>query len=166
MVVIQPPNDISLVRACYRYEYPTIFLGGSIEMGAASDWQMEVCDKCTQYPAIFANPRRKNWDCSWEQTIGNPNFKEQVEWEINGLDICDCVFFYFDPNTKAPITLMEYGLHIKTNKPMIVVCPDGFWRKGNIEVTMNMFRPHEKILNSLNDGVNSLHRYINHFRCA
>ena len=34
---------------------------------------------------------------------------------------------------RAPITLLELGLFARSGK-LIVCCPDGYWRKGNIEV--------------------------------
>jgi hypothetical protein len=40
---------------------------------------------------------------------------------------------YFDPNTKSPISLLELGLFAKSGK-MIVCCPNGFWRKGNVDI--------------------------------
>lgn len=40
---------------------------------------------------------------------------------------------YFDPSTKSPISLLELGLYARAGK-MIVCCPDGFWRKGNVDI--------------------------------
>jgi hypothetical protein len=40
---------------------------------------------------------------------------------------------YFAPATKAPITLLELGLAAGSGK-LVVCCPEGFWRKGNVEV--------------------------------
>ncbi len=37
---------------------------------------------------------------------------------------------------------MEIGLYINrlnSNKHMIICCPDGFWRRGNIEVLVDRF---------------------------
>jgi hypothetical protein len=39
----------------------------------------------------------------------------------------------FDPNTKSPISLLELGLHASSEK-MVVICPEGFWRKGNVDI--------------------------------
>lgn len=49
------------------------------------------------------------------------------------------VCFYFDPNSKSPITLLELGLVLGSGKETIVCCPKGFWRKGNIDVTCGRF---------------------------
>jgi hypothetical protein len=45
---------------------------------------------------------------------------------------------YFDPSTKSPISLLELGLFARSGK-IKVICPDGFWRKGNVEVVCNYY---------------------------
>ena len=79
------------------------------------------------------NPRRDEWDASWEQSIDNPLFRGQVEWELEGLERASVVAMYFAPATQAPITLMELGLLARSGR-LVVCCPHGFWRRGNIEV--------------------------------
>ena len=81
---------------------------------------------------------RESWDSSWTQSIDNIQFREQVEWELNGLDRADIIVVYFDPSTKSPITLLEVGLHAQSGK-MLLCCPDGFWRKGNIEIVCDRY---------------------------
>lgn len=117
-----------------------IFLAGSIEMGKAEEWQQEVINTLSESHlndnrTITLNPRRKDWDNSWEQTIKNTNFREQVEWELLGIEDANLIIFYFDPNTQSPITLMELGTIVNSNnKKAIVCCPDGYWKKGNVEI--------------------------------
>lgn len=53
---------------------PWVFLAGSIEMGEAEDWQAQVVKELSDYTIL--NPRRGDWDSSWEQSINNPHFKE------------------------------------------------------------------------------------------
>lgn len=74
---------------------------------------------------------------SWEESITNPLFREQVEWELNALEEADMIVVYFDPKGKAPITLMELGLH-KDDK-IIVCCPDGYHKKGNVDVVCHKY---------------------------
>jgi hypothetical protein len=112
---------------------PRIFLAGSIEMGKADNWQTRLVNDLHELDIVCLNPRRDRWDPSWDQTISNPDFYEQVDWEHNGIKNAHIVLFYFDPNTKSPITLMELGLVAALEKRAIVCCPDGFWRKGNVE---------------------------------
>ena len=116
-----------------------IFLAGSIEMGAASDWQTELVNSLTDWAGVLLSPRRDNWDPSWEQSSKNPKFVEQVTWELDGLENSDAVIFYFDPNTKSPVTLLELGMMIGLKKKIIVCCPPGFWRRGNVEITCTRY---------------------------
>lgn len=113
---------------------PSVFLAGSIEMGKAEDWQTKVQDLMKDENVSIYNPRRDDWDSSWEQTIDNVQFRTQVEWELSALERASVIIVYFDPNTKSPITLMELGLHAKSQK-LMVCCPEGFFRKGNVDIT-------------------------------
>lgn len=135
MKVIKPPHSITT-----RYPgHPTIFLAGSIEMGSAEDWQTQLeglfADKA---PVTLLNPRRTEWDSSWTQDIENPQFYQQVSWELNALEKSDLIFMYFAPGTKSPISLLELGLFAHTGK-MIVCCPEGFWRKGNVDIVCDRY---------------------------
>ena len=109
-------------------------------MGVAENWQTRVARDMADYDVVLLNPRRDDWDSSWRQSIDDPQFNQQVTWELDGIDDSDIVIFYFDPNTKSPITLMELG--IVANKQwgsVLVCCPDGFWRKGNVEMVCDRY---------------------------
>jgi hypothetical protein len=129
-MIVRKPNDKSIDTEASI----TVFLAGSIEMGAAEDWQAKVSNHFEETTdLVFYNPRRDNWDSSWKQEQKSPQFNYQVNWEMNHLDKCDIIFMHFDPSTKSPISLLELGAYGPSGK-MIVCCPDGFWRKGNVEV--------------------------------
>lgn len=118
-----------------------VFLAGSIEMGKAENWQKELVEGLSGHenePYIILNPRRDDWDSSWEQKITNDNFREQVRWELTALDEADIIVMYFDPNTMSPISLLELGLYATSGK-MIVYCPEGFWRKGNVDIVCHKY---------------------------
>ncbi len=132
-IEIQAPNDIPNVKTNTK-----IFLGGSIEMGKAIDWQKDLIERLRDEPITFLNPRRNDWDSSWTQEITNPQFKEQVDWELNGLENADIIVMVFDPNTMSPISLLELGLHASSEK-MVVICPEGFWRKGNVDIVCEKY---------------------------
>jgi nucleoside 2-deoxyribosyltransferase len=118
----------------------SIFLAGSIEMGTAEKWQDKIVQQLSDIEnLVIFNPRRDDWDSSWVQSIDNPQFKEQVQWEQGNIEGADLVVFVFDPNTKSPITLMELGLAVGMDKYVIIYCPDGFWRKGNVDVLCENF---------------------------
>ena len=136
-----------------------IFLAGSIEMGAAEDWQMKIEKFLEKENVTIYNPRRDDWDSSWTQEESNPQFNYQVNWEISKLIDSDVIFMYFSPQTKSPISLLELGMFSREQK-MIVCCPDGFWRKGNVEVVCTrfgipIFNDFDKAIGSLLSKVNS-----------
>lgn len=126
--VLKPPAPLVLADA-----EPSVFLAGSIEMGRATLWQAEVEVALADLQVTIFNPRRDAWDVSWEQSITNPQFREQVEWELEAQERASIIAAYFDPATKAPITLLELGLFARSGKVM-ACCPPGFWRRGNVQI--------------------------------
>jgi hypothetical protein len=150
-MINKPPNIIKLDK-----DKTTIFLAGSIEMGTAEKWQDIVTSKLsTNYNII--NPRRDDWDSSWTQDYDNPQFYQQVSWELNGLELADEILFYFDPNTRSPITLLELGLFARSGK-CSVICPKGFWRKGNVDIVCNRYnvRIYDNLYIYISDKIDSI----------
>ena len=134
-----------------------VFLAGSIEMGKADDWQAAVFSKLEHHAITFYNPRRDSWDASWSQKQSSPEFNFQVNWELNHIESSEIVFMYFDPRTMSPISLLELGLLASSGK-MIVCCPDGFWRKGNVEVVCA--RHNIPLFNDLDSAIGALETRI------
>ncbi len=128
MEIRKPPAPLAVPA-----EARVVFLAGSIEMGAAADWQAELTAALADRDVVVLNPRRDQWDASWRQSIDEPQFRGQVEWELDGLDRADLIAMWLAPGTRSPITLLELGLHARSGK-LVVGCPDGFSRKGNVEV--------------------------------
>lgn len=111
----------------------TIFFAGSIG-GIKHDWRKELLDELDEikcHPFICLNPHRPTWDDSWKQSADDPQFSAHVHWEQNNLERCDLAIFYFYPGTLAPVTMMEFGQY---HHKALVCCPDGFYRKGNIDI--------------------------------
>ena len=140
---IQAPHKYS---SCPK---PWIFLAGSIEMGKAENWQWKVTQSLER--ATVLNPRRDDWDSSWVQSIENEQFTEQVEWELQAQEDADIILMHFDPTTKSPITLLELGLF---KGKTIVHCPDGFWKKGNVDIVCRRYKiPQVSSIDELIDSV-------------
>jgi len=134
MNMIKSPNEYTT-----RNKF-SIFLAGSIEMGMAVDWQQSIADALYDIDGVqLLNPRRDDWDSSWAQTIENPQFAEQVRWELTALEKSDLIIYYFAPGTQSPISLLELGLYANHTKNIWVCCPEGFWRKGNIEIVCQRY---------------------------
>ena len=152
---IKPPERFSEALSKCKI---SVFLAGSIEMGAAIDWQAQLIESFKDEDSLlFLNPRRDDWDSSWEQSIENENFREQVEWELEAQEKVDIIIMYFAPNTKSPITLLELGLFAKSQK-MICCCPEGFWRKGNVDVVCDRYGV--EVVDSLDKMINVLREKI------
>lgn len=147
MKIYTPPEPIFRTKS-----YNKIFLAGSIEMGKAEMWQDRVIDmivkkeKEMEMNSVYyneyeiLNPRRKDWDSSWVQEFKNPQFFQQVTWELKALDEASAIIFYFSPETQSPITLMELGYIAGRSlgkSRVVVCCPNGFWRKGNVDIMCN-----------------------------
>ena len=142
-----------------------IFLAGSIEMGKAEDWQSKLIkriqDANLEQDIIVYSPRRDNWDSSWKQSEDNPQFFDQVTWELTNLVNADIAFFWFDPNTLSPISMLEFGMMSTSERSHVVVyCPKEFWRKGNIDVTAKFFRNRNNVFDHSEEAINRLMELI------
>lgn len=138
----------------------SIFLAGSIEMGAAENWQNKVIKELSDTDVIVFNPRRPDWDSSWVQSIDNPDFYKQVNWELDHIEAASIIMFYFDPNTMSPITLMELGVVAQDiSKEIFVCCNEPFWRKGNVDIICK--RNNIKMYASLNDMIKAVKESLN-----
>ena len=153
MIEVKAPNNYN---DYLKQGTPSLFLAGSIEMGTAEKWQEKVVAAFRGRPILILNPRRDDWDSNWEQSIDNPEFAKQVNWELDALDNADLVIFYFDPNTKSPITLLELGLQAqrKRTDQLLVICPEGYWRRGNVQIVCQ--RKGIAMENTLEDAINKI----------
>jgi Nucleoside 2-deoxyribosyltransferase like len=155
MIVVKPPQKLSEIPA----DKFSIFTAGSIEMGAAEDWQLRVEKEMAKSDIVIFNPRRNFWDTGWQQTIHDPNFREQVEWELEAMERVDLIIMNILADTKAPISLLELGLFGRIPGKMIVHCEEGFWRKGNVDVVCKRYGI--KQVKSFNELLNEI-KYLNH----
>lgn len=136
---------------------PLVFLAGSIEQGKATHWQAAVTQRllAVRPDLVIANPRRASWDASWSQDDDNPELVHQINWELDHLLAGGHALFVFDPATQSPITLLELGLLLATAPHRVtVVCPKGFWRRGNVVVTARRFGV--QVLETIDQGIEHL----------
>jgi hypothetical protein len=126
-------------------------------MGSAENWQSHLERSLSDLDVLILNPRRDEWDVSWEQSISNPLFREQVEWELAGLERAAVLAMYFAPATKAPVTLLELGLCARDSR-LVVCCPAGYWRRGNVEIVCRRYRA--PLLDTLPELVSEVRRRL------
>lgn len=138
-----PPNKITVTD---NNLIKKVFLAGTIDMGNSENWQEKFIKKLKEQTkgVLFAksyhiyNPRRTDWDASWVQTFENPQFFQQVTWELDAMEKADYIIMNFLPDSKSTITLLELGLFAKSGK-LFVICPDEFYRSGNVQIICNKY---------------------------
>ncbi|KKN27196.1 hypothetical protein LCGC14_0867160 [marine sediment metagenome] len=109
----------------------SIFLAGAIDMGNAVDWQSYVIDELSEYDdLVIVNPRRPNFTAD--------TLDEQIHWELKALEDVDLVFMWFPKSAKAPISFLETGLYLKSNK-IVIGAEDEFYRQRNLEITSERY---------------------------
>ena len=116
----------------------SVFLAGSIAGNHAENWQTSMISSLSTLPITILNPRRSDWDSSWKEEISCAPFAEQVNWELEMQEAADVIAMYFDPKTSSPISLLELGLFATSGK-MVVACPDGFWKRGNVQIVCKKY---------------------------
>lgn len=113
----------------------SVFLAGTIDNGASDDWQAQAIESLAPLAEHIFNPRREAWDPQWVGSKDHPEFKKQVNWELDHIEDASLVLIYFAPGSLSPITLLELGLLAERSpRKILVCCPDPFWRKGNVDV--------------------------------
>jgi hypothetical protein len=74
------------------------------------------------------------------QSADNPQFREQVEWELDALELANLVVMYLAPGTMSPISLLELGIYAANGgNKLVVCCPEGFHRKGNVDIVCERY---------------------------
>ncbi|MCI5050743.1 MAG: nucleoside 2-deoxyribosyltransferase domain-containing protein [Candidatus Pacebacteria bacterium] len=148
MTIYKAPQDISKRNSKQK----SIFLAGSIEQGKADNWQKYCEEKLSNTYTLF-NPRRESWNPELKQDIEEKEFNTQVNWELDALEQADIIIMYLQPGTLSPISLLELGLMIK-EKEILIICPEGFWRKGNVDIVAQRFN--QKTFKSLETAISYL----------
>ena len=136
-MILTPETKLTFksVKAFEEKSTTKIFLAGSIENGKARNWQPVLAQNLQNKfgdNVIIFNPRREGWD----PNAGEELIREQIDWELNAQEISDIIVFYFDENTTSPITLLELGLAINSNKKILVWCPEAYYRYTNVFETL------------------------------
>lgn len=136
MILFTPPEPVP--RDIHKK--PSFFLSGSVKTKEDIPWRQEVLKTLADYDCYVLDPTRNDWDSSWICRIGNPKFRQQIEWELTGLERVSHILTYFEPGTEAPTTLLEMGLFsMGPGGELIVCCPEGFWRKGNVDIVCDRY---------------------------
>lgn len=114
----------------------SIFLAGTIDDGNSKDWQNQVYEDLKDKPGAhfisLLNPRCYDYDVT-KQTLTNKKFKNQVNWEQDGLKFASLIFMYIIGGSRSIISMSELGQYANTGK-LVVVAEKDYFKRGNIEV--------------------------------
>lgn len=131
----------------------SIFLAGSTTYQAGEpDWREALSESLQDLPVTIFNPCRADWDSSWREEPSFEPYRHQIEWEFEMQQKADILVVYFHPATKAPCSLLEFGLWARENKA-IVVCPREFWKSGHVEMACLKFGVDMVELDKLQDAI-------------
>ena len=116
-----------------------------------------VVSSLSHLPITFVNPHRPDWEFQLDQDISCSPLREQVTWELDMLEASEVIAMYMGPESQAPISLLELGLFARSGK-MVVACPEGFWRRGNVQVVCARFGV--ELVDSLEELIQGIERRL------
>jgi len=140
-------------------QYASVFLAGFTEMSASPAQEKKVIAALESRKGLILNPRRDDIDASWKASIDNEPFRAQVEWELGALELASLIFMYLSPEAQSPVTMICFGMYAQTGK-MVVCCPEGFWRKGNIEIVSSLYGV--EVFTELDPAIEELQNRVDH----
>ena len=117
----------------------SIFLAGTTTDVGAADWRQALSLSLSGYPVTIYNPVRADWDSTWREDAGFGPFRDQVLWELDRQAAADLVVVYFHPASQAPVSLLEFGLSARVPGKVIAVCPEGYWKRGHVQVVCERY---------------------------
>ncbi|PLB41730.1 nucleoside 2-deoxyribosyltransferase domain-containing protein [Aspergillus candidus] len=117
----------------------SIFLAGTTSPVDPEDWRTTLSRSLSDIPVTIYNPYRSDWDSTWREDLSFAPYRKQVEWELDRQERADLVVVYFHPATQAPVSLLELGLWARTPGKVIVGCPAGYWKWGNVQITCRKY---------------------------
>lgn len=112
----------------------SVFLAGTTTKVDTADWRDTLSSSLSKYPITIYNPYRADWDSTWREDINFAPYREQVLWELDKQTKAHLVVIYFHPATQAPVSLLEFGLSAGVPGKAIAVCPEGYWKRGNVQI--------------------------------
>ncbi|KAF1733294.1 hypothetical protein CRV24_007193 [Beauveria bassiana] len=117
----------------------SVFFAGTTSKVDSTDWRDTLAALLSAHPITIYNPYRADWDSTWREDVDFAPYREQVEWELDKQEKADTVIVYFHPATQAPISLIEFGLSARIPGKMIVLCPEGYWKRGNVQIVCQKY---------------------------
>jgi Nucleoside 2-deoxyribosyltransferase like len=127
---------------------PTMFIAGGISN--CWDWQKPAVERLLAgTDLILFNPRRDGWNMedSAEES------KKQIRWEHTHLKQSDYILFWFPQETLCPITLLELGKYMMTDKALVVGTHPNYGRRLDVIEQLQLERPDVTVWSDLKEMI-------------
>lgn len=112
----------------------------------ALDAQTRITSALADLDVVVLNPRRDEWDATWRQSIDNPQFREQVDWELDAQARATVIAMYFSPSTQA-------GLLVQGQRRDCVCSPQHPARRGSRRARSRRTHPPDAVAHSRRGSV-------------
>jgi len=127
-----------------------LFLAGSIDLDLPGNWRAVVSNKLSD-TFDFIDPTTPQ-----HNTMSQRQWDEHVLWELKAMEKTNVILMNLLPEAKSPISLIETGLYVRSQK-MIVSCPLDFYKRNYLEELCRFYNtPIYENLYSALDAVNNM----------
>ena len=96
----------------------------------------------------FLDPTNRNYG-NWNSL----DVKLHIQWELDALEMSDKILLNLLPDALSPISLVELGLYVSSNK-LIVVCPKEFYKSSYVHTLCEKYNT--PIFNKINTALTQL----------
>lgn len=126
-----------------KMQNDSVFLAGSIDFQLSSNWRKYVIARIGG--RLIFDPTNEN-----HNSLSDSEMKNHIAWELEALSLSDTIFLNFLPDSESPISLVELGLYVKSNK-LIVICPKEFYKSRYVIQLCSTYNT--PLFDSLDDGI-------------
>jgi hypothetical protein len=126
----------------------SIFLAGSMDTQLFHNWRKQVIDTYLGDYNFF-DPTNRNYE-----KLNFLDMKLHIQWELDALEMSDKILLNFLPDALSPISLVELGLYVSSNK-LIVVCPKEFYKSSYVHALCEKYNT--PIFNEINSALTELY---------
>ena len=125
----------------------SIFLAGSMDTQLSHNWRKQVMDAYLGGYNFF-DPTNSNY-----KKLNAFDMKLHIQWELDALAMSDKILLNFLPDALSPISLVELGLYVASNK-LIVVCPKEFYKSSYVHALCEKYST--PMFNKINTALTTL----------
>ena len=132
-----------------------VFLAGSMPAQKDTNWRHEAINKLGDGYHFF-DPTNPDHD-----TLNDEQMRAHIKWELDALKLSDYVVLNFLPDSTSPISLVELGLYMASEK-LLVICPQEFYKWRYIDTLCKEYgTPIFQNLDAAFNGKNRIDTIIN-----